>query len=233
MRRSKRYKEAADGVDRSKSIVLEEGVDLLKRNHKTKFDESVEISLNLGIDPKHADQMVRGTVALPYGTGKTVRVLVISKGDKDQEAIDAGADFVGFQEYLKKIQEGWFEFDVLVATPDSMSDVGKLGKLLGTKGLMPNPKSGTVTKDIGRTVKEIKAGRIDFRVDKYGLLHSSVGKISFSQEHIVENVLTFVAMVQRLKPAAMKGQYFRKMVLTTTMGPGVKIDHNEILNRLK
>ena len=176
---------------------------------------------------------VRGTVSLPYGTGKEVRVLVINRGEKDQEAKDAGADYVGFQEYLQKIKEGWFEFDVLVATPDSMSEIGRLGKLLGTRGLMPNPKSGTVTQDIGKTVKEIKAGRIDFRVDKYGILHSAVGKVSFPSEHIVENILSFVAMVQRLKPSSAKGQYFQRVTVSSTMGPGIKIDHNDLLTRIK
>ncbi len=233
MKKSKRTDAIVSRVDRQKLYSLEEAVSLLKELHKTKFDESVEVAINLGVDPKHADQMVRGTVSLPSGTGKAVRVLVINRGEKDEEAKQAGADHVGFQEYLQKIKEGWFEFDVLVATPDSMSEIGKLGKLLGTRGLMPNPKSGTVTQDIGRTVKEIKAGRIDFRVDKYGILHSAVGKISFTAEQIVENILSFIATVQRLKPSSAKGQYFKRVTLSSTMGPGLKIDHNDLLTRIK
>ena len=233
MKKSKRTDAITSRIDRAKLYPLEEAVGLLKELHKTKFDESVDVAINLGVDPKQADQLIRGTVSLPNGTGKQVRVLVINRGEKDEEAKEAGADFVGFQEYLLKIKEGWFDFDILVATPDSMSEIGKLGKLLGTRGLMPNPKSGTVTQDIGRTVKEIKAGRIDFRVDKFGILHSAVGKISFSGAQIVENILSFVATVQRMKPSSAKGQYLKKITVSSTMGPGQKIDHNELLTRIK
>lgn len=233
MKRSRRYKAIVAKVDKNKSYVIEDAVKLIKELHTTKFDESVEVALNLGVDPKQSDQLIRGTVSLPHGTGKTVRVLVINRGDKDQEAKDAGADYVGFQDYLKKIQEGWLDFDVVVATPDSMSEVGKLGKILGTKGLMPNPKSGTVTADIGRTVREIKAGRIDFRVDKFGILHTAVGKSSFLVDHLTENIISFMATVIRLRPSSAKGQYIRKFTVSTTMGPGIKIDHNDLINRLK
>lgn len=184
----------------------------------------MDIAINLGVDPKHADQVVRGTVSLPNGTGKTVRVLVIAKPEKQQEAVDAGADHVGFEDYLKKIQEGWTDVDVIIATPDSMSELGKLGKVLGPRGLMPNPKSGTVTMNVGQAVKEVKAGKIDFRVDKNGTVHSSIGKASFDEQKIVENITTFINMIIKLKPAAAKGTYIKAVTVSTTMGPGIKID---------
>ena len=233
MKRSKRYSEAVTKVEKGKEYSLEEAITLLKDLPKTKFDESVEVVFRLGVDPKHADQMVRGTVSLPNGTGKTVRVLVLTKGAKEKEAQEAGADFVGLDEYAEKLQKGWLECDVIIATPDSMSVVGKLGKILGPKGMMPNPKSGTVTMDVGQAVKEVKAGKIEFRVDKSGNLQVAVGKISFDAPKIKENILSFVDTVVRMKPAAAKGQYLRTATVTTTMGPGVSLDRAALLDELK
>ena len=233
MKRSRRYNKITEEIDKKKYYILDEGVSKLKESSTAKFEESVEISVNLGVDPKHSDQLVRGIVSLPHGTGKNVKVLVLNRGDKDEEAKQAGADYVGFEDYIKKIQEGWLDFDVIIATPDVMSSVGKLGKILGRRGLMPNPKSGTVTKNIGKTVKEIKAGKIEFRVDKYGILHTTVGKVSFDKEKLIDNVLTFISAVVKLKPPSAKGQYIKKIALSSSMGPGIKIDHLELLARLK
>lgn len=233
MKRSRRYNKINEEIDKKKYYILDEGVNKLKESSTAKFEESVEISVNLGVDPKHSEQLVRGIVSLPHGTGKNVKVLVLNRGDKDEEAKQAGADYVGFEDYIKKIQEGWLDFDVIIATPDVMSSVGKLGKILGRRGLMPNPKSGTVTKNIGKTVKEIKAGKIEFRVDKYGILHTTVGKVSFDKEKLIDNVLTFISAVVKLKPPSAKGQYIKKIALSSSMGPGIKIDHLELLARLK
>jgi len=233
MKRSRRYNKITEKIDKNKYYILDEGVNKLKESSTAKFEESVEISVNLGVDPKHSDQLVRGIVSLPHGTGRNVKVLVLNRGDKDEEAKQAGADYVGFEDYIKKIQEGWLDFDVIIATPDVMSSVGKLGKILGRRGLMPNPKSGTVTKNVGRTVKEIKAGKIEFRVDKYGILHTPVGKVSFDKEKLIDNVLTFISAVVKLKPPTVKGQYIKKIALSSSMGPGIKIDHSELLARLK
>jgi len=233
MKRSRRYNKINEEIDKKKYYILDEGVNKLKESSAAKFEESVEISVNLGVDPKHSDQLVRGIVSLPHGTGKNVKVLVLNRGDKDEEAKQAGADYVGFEDYIKKIQEGWLDFDVIIAAPDVMSSVGKLGKILGRRGLMPNPKSGTVTKNIGKTVKEIKAGKIEFRVDKYGILHTTVGKVSFDKEKLIDNVLTFISAVVKLKPPSAKGQYIKKIALSNSMGPGIKIDHLELLARLK
>jgi LSU ribosomal protein L1P len=180
----------------------------------------------LGVDPKHADQVVRGTVSLPHGLGKTVRVLVIAKPEKQQEAIDAGADYVGYEDYLKKIAEGWTDVDVIIATPDTMSELGKLGKILGPRGLMPNPKSGTVTPNVAQAVKEVKAGKIDFRVDKLGIVHTSIGKASFDTDKLVDNINAFLNTIIKLKPAAAKGTYIKSVTLSSTMGPGIKIDRS-------
>ncbi len=226
MKRSKRYRELIAKIDKNKEYSLEEAVKLLKEVATAKFDETVEIAMRLGVDPRHADQMVRGTVVLPHGTGKKVRVLVFAKGEKVQEALDAGADYAGLDEYIEQINKGWLDFDVAVATPDVMSKVGRLGRILGARGLMPNPKSGTVTMDVANAVKEIKAGKIDFRVDKTGIVHSGVAKVSFDEEKIIDNVKTFVNAVIRLKPASAKGTYLKSIALSSTMSPGIFIDRN-------
>ncbi len=225
MKQSKRTKEITKLVDKAKEYTVEEAVEKLKETAKAKFDETVDIAVRLGVDPRHADQAVRGTVSLPHGVGKTVRVLVIAQqAQRQDEARQAGADHVGFDDYLKKIQEGWSDIDVIVATPDVMADVGKLGKVLGPKGLMPNPKSGTVTPDVAKAVTEIKAGKIEFRVDKAGNLHAIVGKASFDKQKLIENVNSFLAAVNRLKPSSAKGQYIKNVAISSTMGPAVRID---------
>ncbi len=211
-------------VDRTKEHSLEEAAALLKEHSFAKFDETVDMAINLGVDPRKSDQMVRGTVVLPYGTGKSVRVLVFAKGEKEKEATDAGADYVGAEDLVEKIQKGWLEFDKAVATPDMMGTVGKLGKILGPRGLMPNPKLGTVTFDIAKAVKEIKAGKVEYKVEKAGIVHVPVGKISFDGEKIVENSLAVLKSVVRAKPASSKGKYIKKITLSSTMGPGLKID---------
>ncbi len=226
MKRSKRYRELVGKIDRDVEYGVEEGVKLLKSLSAAKFDETVEIAMRLGVDPRHADQMVRGTVTLPHGTGKTIRVLVFAKGEKVDQALEAGADFAGLDEYIEKIKAGWLDFDVAVASPDVMGMVGRLGKILGTRGLMPNPKSGTVTPDVASAVKEIKAGKIDFRVDKTGIIHSGIGKISFGQEQIVDNVRTFVNAIIKLKPAAAKGTYLRSISISSTMSPGIFLERS-------
>jgi large subunit ribosomal protein L1 len=233
MNRSRRFTELAKKLDVRKEYSLEDAVKLLKQSATAKFDESIDVAVRLGVDPRHADQVVRGTVALPHGTGKSVRVLVITKAAKEKEARDAGADHVGFDEYLKKINEGWFDFDVIIATPDVMGDLGKLGKVLGPRGLMPNPKSGTVTLDVGKAVKEVKAGKIEFRVEKAGILHVNVGKASFDEKKIYENVKAFIETVVRLKPASAKGTYVKSITLSSTMGPGIPIDRNLVLTEAR
>ncbi len=226
MKLTKKQKENKKSIDTVKEYSLNEAVSMLKKAKKAKFDESVDLAVRLGVDPKHADQVVRGTVALPNGTGKSVRVLVIAKPEKHDEAREAGADHVGFEEYVKKIQEGWTDIDVIIAAPDTMSELGKIGKILGPRGLMPNPKSGTVTPNVGQAVKEVKAGKIDFRVDKTGIVHSIIGKLSFDEEKIQENATAFVNMIIKLKPSAAKGTYIKSITLSSTMGPGIKIDKN-------
>lgn len=233
MKRSNRYNQIAAKLDKTKEYLLEEAISLMKEATSTKFNESVEVAVRLGVDPRHADQMVRGTVSLPNGTGKTARVLVLTKGTKEKEAQEAGADHVGLDDYLEKLQQGWLDCDVIIATPDVMSSVGKLGKVLGPKGMMPNPKSGTVTFEIGQAVKEVKAGKIDFRVDRNGNLHAAVGKISFEAPKIKENIKAFLETVLRLKPTTAKGQYLRSVTLSTTMGPGIKLDRAALIDELK
>ncbi len=224
MKLTKKQKETVKKVDVTKEYNLSEAVTKLKQASKAKFDESVDIAVKLGVDPKHADQVVRGTVSLPHGTGKSVRVLVIAKPEKHDEAREAGADHVGFDDYIKKIQEGWTDIDVIIAAPDTMSELGKIGKVLGPRGLMPNPKSGTVTPNVGQAVKEVKAGKIDFRVDKSGIVHSIVGKISFDEGKLKDNILAFINTIIKLKPSAAKGTYVKSMTISTTMGPGIKLD---------
>ncbi|MBP7529518.1 MAG: 50S ribosomal protein L1 [Syntrophorhabdaceae bacterium] len=221
---SKKYVEARTKIDREKHYEMNEALDLLPQVSYAKFDETVELALRLGVDPRHADQMVRGSVALPNGLGKTVRVVVFAKGEKEKEAQDAGADTVGAEDLIDKIQKGWMEFDKAIATPDVMGMVSKLGKILGPRGLMPNPKVGTVTFDIAKTVKEMKAGRVEFRVDKAGNLHVPVGKISFGKEKLLENLNSLLDAVIRLKPPTSKGTYVKGMAISTTMSPGIKID---------
>jgi large subunit ribosomal protein L1 len=225
VKRSKRYVQNKALVDRSKEYALEEAVDLLKKAGNAKFDETVECVVKLGVNPKKADQVVRGTVALPAGTGRTVRVLVLTKTKQD-EAREAGADHVGAEDYIEKIKEGWLDVDVIVATPEVMPQVGRLGKILGARGLMPNPKSGTVTQNVGQSIREIKAGRVEFRVDKAGIVHLGLGKMSFSADQIKRNVEEFLRMIVRLRPATAKGQYIRGIYLTSTMGPGIRLDRS-------
>ncbi len=222
MKRSKRYKAVKVLVDRSKDYSLEEAISVLKKGANAKFDEVIECAIRLGVDPKKADQVVRGTVALPSGTGRKVRVLVLTKTKQD-EATEAGADYVGSDDYIEKIKGGWLDLDVIVATPEIMSQVGKLGKILGARGLMPNPKSGTVTQNVAQTVREIKAGRVEFRVDKAGIIHLGLGKASFTEDQIKQNIEEFLRMVVRLRPATAKGQYIRSIYLSSTMGPGIRL----------
>jgi large subunit ribosomal protein L1 len=220
----KKYLEASKLVDRSVVYQPLEAVELAKQTTTVGFDASIEIHLRLGVDPRHADQMVRGTVVLPHGTGKTVRVAVFAQGEKAQEALRAGADEVGGDDLVKKIEAGWLEFDVALATPDSMGMVGKLGKILGRRGLMPNPKAGTITFDLERAVKEVKAGRVEFRVDKAGIVHAAVGKSSFEASALLENLATLIEAISRAKPAGAKGQYFKGLTIASTMGPGIRVD---------
>ena len=224
----KNYEKALSRVDRNQRYPLEDSLRLAKETARAKFDETVEMAIRLGVDPRQADQNIRGTVTLPHGMGKTVRVLAFAKGDKEKEAQEAGADFVGADDLIKKISEGWLEFDKAVATPDMMAAVGRIGKILGPRGLMPNPKTGTVSMDIGKAVKEIKAGKLEFRVDKAGIVHVPVGKASFVPEHLIENARAVLMSVLRAKPASAKGNYLKGVTVTTTMGPGIKIDLAQI-----
>lgn len=228
MQLTKRNKKILEKVDLKKEYSLEDAIKTLKDLSSVKFVESLDVAVRLGVDPRHADQMVRGTVSLPHGTGKEVKVLVIAKGAKAQEALDAGADYAGFEEYLEKIKNGWADVDVIIATPDTMADLGKLGKVLGPKGLMPNPKSGTVTMDVAKAVKEVKAGKIEFRVDKTGIVHTSVGKLNFEVDKLVDNTKAFINTILKLKPPTAKGQYVKSLYLSSTMGPGLKISKEEI-----
>ncbi|MFA7228698.1 MAG: 50S ribosomal protein L1 [Melioribacteraceae bacterium] len=227
MKVSKRIKAINKNVDKEKEYTVEEAVKLLKDNSKVKFVETLNCAIRLGVDPRHADQMVRGTVSLPHGTGKKVSVLVIARGAQAEEALKAGADYAGFEEYLEKIKGGWAEVDVIIATPDSMGELGKLGRVLGPKGLMPNPKSGTVTQDVAKAVKEVKAGKIEFRVEKAGIVHTALGKMDFSVEQLSENTRAFLQTIVKMKPSSAKGHYVKSLFLSTTMGPGLKISKDE------
>jgi large subunit ribosomal protein L1 len=230
---SKKKAEAREKIDRAKKYGIEEGLDTLLSAAYAKFEESVDVAVRLGVDPRHADQMVRGTCVLPHGTGKTVRVLVFAKGEKEKEATDAGADYVGSEDLAKQIQEGWLDFDKAVATPDMMGVVGKLGKILGPRGMMPNPKVGTVTFDVGRAVQELKGGKVEFRVEKAGIVHAPVGRVSFGREKLAENLRVLMETIIRMKPAAAKGVYLKGVSVSTTMGPGLKLDAQEIRNLVK
>ena len=230
MKRGKKYQDAAKLIDRSVQYDVAEAVDLVKKSATAKFDETVELHVRLGVDGRHADQQVRGAVVLPHGTGKKVRVLVFAKGDKVAEAEAAGADYVGGDELIPKIQnDGWFEFDVVVATPDMMGVVGRLGRVLGPKGLMPNPKAGTVTMDVTKAVKDIKAGMIEYRLDKTNIIHCPVGKASFTQEQLADNFQALMGAIIKAKPASAKGQYLRSVTMTSTMGPGVKLNTAKLM----
>ncbi len=228
MKVSKRVINNNSKVNRKKEYPIKEAISLLKSIESAKFDETIEVHVNLGVDPRHADQNIRGTVSYPYGTGKKVRVLVMTRAKVD-EANKAGADYVGLEEYIEKIQKGWTDVDVIIATPDVMGQVGRLGKILGPKGLMPNPKSGTVTNNVAIAVKEVKTGRVEIRVDKSGIIHSPVGKMSFSKESIEENIKTLISNLIRMRPSAAKGVYLQKLTLTTTMGPGIHVDKSTVL----
>ncbi len=224
MKRGRRYLAAREKVEAGKEYPLEDALSIVKETSKTKFDETVEVAMRLNVDPRHADQMVRGAVALPHGTGKETRVLVLTRGEAQKDAQEAGADYVGADEYIEQIEKGWTEFDVVIATPDIMRDVGKLGRVLGPRGLMPNPKSGTVTFDVGPAVREVKSGRIEYRVDRDGNLHGAVGKASFSVQQLKENASTFIDAIMRAKPASAKGQYVKRLTISSAMGPGVSVD---------
>lgn len=225
--------EARTKIDRERKYNLQDGIESVLASSYARFDESVDVAIKLGVDPRHADQMVRGTCILPHGTGKTVRVLVFAKGEKEKEALDAGADHVGADDLAKKIQEGWLDFDKAVATPDMMGVVGKLGKILGPRGMMPNPKVGTVTFDIGKAVTELKGGKVEFRVEKAGIVHCPVGRVSFGTEKLSDNIKALIDSIIRLKPSASKGVYLKGMSLSTTMGPGLRLDAQELRNLAK
>ncbi|MFA7059293.1 MAG: 50S ribosomal protein L1 [Pedobacter sp.] len=228
----KKHNEAAANIDRAKVYPLVTALDVVKQGTFAKFDETVDVAVRLGVDPRHADQMVRGAVVLPNGLGKTIRVLVFAKGEKEKEALDAGADFVGSEDLVAKIQEGWFDFDTAIATPDMMGVVGKIGKILGPRGLMPNPKVGTVTFDVGRAVKESKAGKVEFRVEKAGIVHAPVGKVSFDAEKLKGNILALVEALVKAKPSAAKGTYIKKISVSSTMGPGINLDIADVTSQI-
>ncbi|KKB34854.1 50S ribosomal protein L1 [Bacillus thermotolerans] len=228
-KKGKKFQEAAKLVDRSVAYELTEAVELVKKTSFAKFDATVEAAFRLGVDPKKADQQIRGALVLPNGTGKTQKVLVFAKGEKAKEAEAAGADYVGESDYINKIQQGWFDFDVIVATPDMMGEVGKLGRVLGPKGLMPNPKTGTVTFDVTKAVEEIKAGKVEYRVDKAGNVHVPIGKVSFDNDKLVENFRAIFDAMMKAKPSAAKGTYMKNVTLTSTMGPGVKVDASSVV----
>ncbi len=232
MRHGKKYRASAEKIDVTKNYALQEGLDLLLETVQANFDQTAEVAMNLSVDPRHADQNVRGAVVLPHGTGKEIRLIVFAKGDKETEASAAGADEVGGEELAKRIQDGWLEFDRVIATPDMMSVVGRLGRVLGPRGLMPNPKVGTVTQDVGRAVSEQKAGKIEFRVDKNGIVHVPFGKASFSAEKLAENLVAIADAIFRAKPQTSKGTYVKKMSISTTMGPGVHLDAGDVQNAI-
>lgn len=226
-RPSKRIREIAKALDVQKTYSVKEAVDILKKCPTVKFDQTVEVSLKLGVDPRRSDQSVRGTVSLPNGTGKTMKILVFAKGDKVKEALAAGADYAGHEELVEKVNGGWTDFDAVIATPDMMRDVGKLGKVLGPRGLMPTPKAGTVTTDISKAIQELKGGKIEFKLDRHGVINNGVGKLSFEADMLVQNIQALLTAIQRAKPASAKGHYLKSLVISSTMGPGLKIDLRE------
>lgn len=232
-KRGKNYRKVAETIDKTKIYSLDEGIELALKGGYTKFDQSVDIAIRLGVDPRHADQMVRSSVVLPNGTGKEIRVLVFAKGDKEKEALEAGADYAGGDEFVEKIKGGWLEFDRTIATPDMMATVGKIGRILGPRNLMPNAKLGTVTFDVERVVKDVKSGKVDFKVDKAGIVHAMLGKASFGSQKVKENVLAFMDKIIQLKPSTSKGVYLKNISLSTTMGPGVKVDPLDVRNIIK
>jgi len=229
----KRYRALLEKIDTTREYSLDEAIELIKELSTASFDETVELSAKLGVDPRKADQMVRGSVILPHGRGKSVKVLVFTRGDEEKEASEAGADYIGFQDLITKIKGGWLDFDYVVATPDAMSEVAKLGRILGPRGLMPSPKTGTVTKDVGRVVRELKKGRIEFKVDKTGNVHIPVGKVSFEPEKLKENIIAFIEELFHLKPANLRGTYIRSIYLSPTMGPSVKLSVSDLLSRVE
>ena len=228
MKRGKKYRESATLRDRTTAYPIGEAVELVRKMSKAKFDETVEVSAKLGVDPRHADQMIRGTVVLPHGTGRSVRVLALVRGEHAKAAQEAGADMVGDDEYIEKIKGGWTDTDVIITTPDMMKELGRLGKILGPKGLMPNPKSGTVTQDVGKAVREVKAGKVEYRVDKGANIHVTVGKVSFEPSKLEENIRTLIQELLRVKPASAKGKYFKSAFLSSTMGPSVRLAESEL-----
>ena len=227
-KKGKKYRKVAELIDESQDYTLEEACDIVKKTSVTSFDSSVDLDMRLSVDPRQADQMVRGTVSLPHGTGKSVKVLALVSPAKEEEAKEAGADHVGLDEYIKKIEDGWADVDVVIATPDVMGKIGKIGRFLGPRGLMPNPKSGTVTMDIAEAVKEFKAGKIDFRVDKFGILHTSIGKASFDANELRENAIAFINNIIKMRPASAKGAYIRSAFMSTTMGPSISLSRSSI-----
>jgi len=229
MNHGKRYDNNFKTIDRNIKYSLDDAVNIIKETSPAKFDETIDISINLGVDPRHADQIVRGTVSMPNGTGKEVSILVLAKGDLVEKAIEAGADFAGSDEFLEKIKSGWTSVDVIISTPDMMPELGKLGRILGPRGLMPNPKTGTVTNDIEKAVIEIKSGKIEFKVEKNGIVHVGVAKMSFEKEKIIQNISAFIDAINKAKPSGVKGIYMKKVTLSSTMSPGIKIDHEKIL----
>lgn len=232
MKRGKKYRKVLETIEKGKAYPLEEALNLVKKAAPAKFDESIDIDIRLGVDPKDSSQMVRGTVVLPHGRGKEIKVLVFAKGEKEQEAKEEGADFVGTTELIEKINKGWCDFDVAIATPDMMKEIAPLGRILGPKGLMPNPKLGTVTLKIGQAVREAKRGRIEYKMDSFGILHLSIGKKSFKEKDLLENILTLLKGVVKSRPATAKGQYLKKVTLSSTMGPSIRIDTQDLLKRL-
>ena len=225
-KKSKRYTEAAALVEKGKLYSAEEAIELVKKTSNVKFDASIDVAFNLGLDVRQADQQLRGAVVLPHGTGKSKKVLVVAEGPKAQEAKDAGADIVAGKEILEDIKKGWLDFEVMIATPNMMADLGKLGRILGPKGLMPNPKTGTVTLDVAKAVQEVKAGRVEYRADSFGIIHGVIGKVSFSEEDLMENLNAFVSAILRVKPATVKGDYVKSISIASTMGPGIKVENN-------